>query len=113
MFIPPECELPVFQTANTLVVQWSGPGCVVFSYAQRGKGINAHFSSDKEGLRHLKAAIEDFCGWIFNTYTWCEFIFAMIKKNSVVRLVKKCGFTHLIDHGGYTVYMRPKPWVVH
>jgi len=91
---------------TTLAYVWSGPGRVIASFAQRGYAISAHFSSDKQGLRHLKSAINDFCVWIFNKYDWCRMVFAKITKPSVERLVRKCRFVHFADLGDFRVYMR-------
>ncbi len=89
-----------------MAVEWGGPGKVVASYAMRGNAISAHFASDKKGLRHIKSAIEDFCAWIFDTYKWCTMILAMIERPSVTRIVRKCGFKHVIDNQGYKIYAR-------
>ena len=87
----------VYTSENNLLVQWTGGGRIIFSYSKRGGSINAHFSSDKEGLRSIKRAINDFCLWAFNKYSWCIMVLAMVKKESVSRLISKCGFNHLID----------------
>jgi hypothetical protein len=88
----------VVMSPNNIAVEWDGPGRILFSFAQRGEAISIHFSSDKKGLRHIKEAINDFCDWIFYVCEWCEMILAFIKNEtkSVVRLVKKLGFFHVI-----------------
>lgn len=102
----------VLMNKVNLACVWSGPGRVIFSFARRGQGMSAHFSSDKKGLRHIKAAINDFCVWIFENYRWCRMIFAMITKPSVERLVKKCLFTYLARQNDIRIYVRLKPWAV-
>lgn len=96
----------VAHNENYQLCKWKGDGNIVFSYAKRGKAINANFSSDKKGLRHIKTAINEFCCTVFNQYEWCKMIFAMINKDSVVRLVKKCGFVKLLDFCHGVIYVR-------
>lgn len=100
----------VAMSPNNIAVEWKGPGEIIFSFAQRGQAMSAHFSANKKGLRHIKEAINDFCKWIFDICEWCKMILAVIKikKNSVVRLVKKCGFSHVIDAKGHTIYARAR-----
>ena len=101
----------VLMSPQNVAVEWIGPGRIVCSFAQRGQAVSAHFSSDRRGLRHLKSAINDFCNWVFGAFEWCSMVIAIINKPSVVRLVKKCGFSHVIDVEDNTVYARSK-WVV-
>ena len=111
MFYPATGDLQdILINDTTLVYGWEGEGRVIASFAQRGNAISAHFSSDKKGLRNLKPAINDFCDWIFYNYGWCTMIFAMIKKPSVERLVKKCWFTYLVSKGDIQIYVRLRPW---
>ncbi len=99
-------NLPV--SDKTIAVEWAGEGRILASYAMRGRALSAHFASDKKGLRNLKKAIDDFCSWAFNKYEWCTMILAVIKKKSVVRLVKKCGFMPVGYNKDVTVYARVK-----
>lgn len=109
MFTPAtENLLGVLETENTIAFSWNGPGRVVVSFSQRGNSIAAHFASSKDGLRHIKTAINDFCLWAFNRFKWCTMVLAQIKKPSVARLVKKCGFFHVADIDGLTVYARSR-----
>lgn len=79
---------------------------IFFSFAQRGEAITAHFSSDKESLRKIKAAIEDFFEMVSYTMPWCRMVLAAIKPSSVARLVVKCGFFYVMRHDGHDVYGR-------
>lgn len=107
MFTPvTENLLGVLVTEHTLSYLWGGPGRVICSFSQRGNAISVHFSSNKEGLRHIKPAINDFCMWTFKRFDWCTMILAQIKKPSVARIVKKCGFFHVADINDIKVYSR-------
>lgn len=102
--------LGVTTSFNNMVVLWDGPGRVIFSFAQRGKSISAHFASNKEGLRHIKQAIDDFCEWIFYICEWCTMILAVIKSKrlSVVRLVEKLDFSYVMTADDHIIYARAK-----
>lgn len=100
----------VLMTPPRVAIEWVGPGRVVFSFTQLGEAISAHFSADKKGLRYLKQAIEDFCEWAFEAFDWCRMILAIVGKPSVVRLIKKCGFSHVTDIDDNMVYTRLKSW---
>jgi hypothetical protein len=92
-----------------MVVEWRESDCrVVFSYAQQGHAITAHFAAGKESLREVKTAINDFVEWAFYAYEWCRMVFAVIGIPSVERLVRKCGFVPLAQVGIYQVYWRAK-----
>ena len=101
-------DLGVYHDDNYRMVQCLG-GHVVFSYSQKGKAMTAHFASDKKGLKNIKPAINSFCRWIFNTYE-SEMILAVIKKTekSIMRLVKKCGFSPLAEDNKHYIYMRAR-----
>lgn len=111
MFSPAASDLlGVLESENTLTFVWNGPGRIIASFSQRGESIAAHFASNREGLRHIKAAINDFCLWAFDRYKWCTMVLAQIKKPSVARLVKKCGFFHVTDTKDLTIYARARKW---
>lgn len=106
MFSPATGDLMgVRQTPNSQYVEWNN-GRVVASYVRKGLGISAHFASDKQGLRHIKSAINDFCEWIFNRYEWCTMILAIMNIESVIRIVKKCGFVPIGSNEDMAVYAR-------
>lgn len=81
---------------------------VCFSFARRGNAVMLHFSSTKKAMRHVKGAINELCDWVFDSMPWATMTMACISVNrqSVARLVLKCGFEHLIDHDGHTIYIR-------
>jgi len=58
-------------------------GDIVFSYTQRGKGMDCHFAARKTALRALKQTINSFCEWLSNNYQ-CECIFAVVNKIKTV-----------------------------
>lgn len=101
-------DLGVFRTPHTREIEWTGPGKIVFAYSQRGNALNVHLASDKTGLKYLKRALNTFCEWGFFMYPSTTMVLGMIKCDSVARLAKKCGFTHLFDQDGLQVYMRPR-----
>ena len=96
-------------TDNHLIYRWSDRGCkILFSVCRHGNAASCHFSSDKNGLRKLRVAINEFMGFVFKSFTWCEMIIAIVKVNSVKRLVEKFGFSlcaHVNDHD---IYYLPK-----
>lgn len=102
--------LGVAMSSNNIAVLWDGPGRIILSFAQRGASISAHFASNKEGLRHIKQAINDFCEWIFSICEWCMMILAVIKRNrpSVVRLIRKLHFFHVVTINEHIIYARVK-----
>lgn len=101
-------DLGVFKTPDTRLVEWTGPGKIVFSYSQRGQALNIHLASDRHGLKYLKGALNAFCEWGFFMYPSTTMVLGMIKRDSVARLARKCGFTHLLDQDGLQIYMRPR-----
>ena len=100
-------SLPTSETHT--VFRWHEPGCkILFSATRQGNAMSCHFSSDRRGLRKLKQAIDEFCNFCIETYKWCTMIIAKIKKNSVVRLVEKCGFKFVLAACGGKIYARCK-----
>jgi hypothetical protein len=70
--------------------------------------MDAHFAADKDNLRYIKTAINEFCDWVFNNYKWCTLIFAVISKPSVERIVRKCGFKYLTHDQDKIIYIKVK-----
>lgn len=101
-------DLGVTRDENYRVCEWEGEGRVVCSYTQLGEAISAHFACDKKGLKNMKSAINDFCGWAFSLYPWCKMILAITDKASVGRLVQKCQFSHVGEFEHASVYARVK-----
>lgn len=100
--------IDVAKNGNHLGAKWLGKGNIVASYTRMGNAISAHFCSDKEGLRGVKNAINDFCVWVFDKYLWCRMVLAMITMPSVERIVKKCGFKLVAHTDEGQVYVRCK-----
>lgn len=96
-------DLGVARNENHRLYDWNGR--VVFSATMMGEGLSCHFAASSEGLREIKPAIDEFCTWAFKVFE-CKVIFAMITRESVVRLVKKCGFSHLLDCEEGVIYAR-------
>lgn len=105
------CEdwLGIAHDENHAVFRWS-EGRVFFSCCEKGEALSAHFSTDREGIRMLKPAIDEFCSWAFDVMPWCKIIFACITRPSVERLVVKCGFSFLEAREGLQIYMRVRQW---
>ena len=71
----------------------TGEGCnVYFSVTKLDNVISAHFSSDTGGLRLMKEAINEGFDFLMDQYEWCEKVAAVVKRESVGRLIEKCGF---------------------
>lgn len=78
---------------NHVVYRWDRNDCnVYFSVTKLDNVISAHFSSDKEGLKLMKDAIEECFEFLMDEYKWCEKIAGLVKRESVGRLIEKCGF---------------------
>ena len=109
IFTTTEKKLGVYTDKNYRLVSCCSEH-IVFSYARKGNGMAIHFASDKKGLRLVKRSINSFCEWIFNHYKWCEVIFAAIRKEreSIIRIVLKCGFVYLADDSKHHIYARYK-----
>ena len=97
----------VLANENHLTVLWLGPEDIMFSYAKRGKAMSCHFATDK-GQRYLREAIDEFISWVFKEYSWCRMILAQVRKRSVERLLKRVGFSFVIEVDGIKVYQRGK-----
>lgn len=101
-------DLGVCHDDNHRMVEWRGDGRIVFSYAQKGKAMTAHFAAEKSALRQVKRAINEFCEWVFNEYPWCKMIMANVNARSVVRLINKCGFRPILNCSEGTILARSK-----
>jgi len=97
--------LPVDE--NHLVIEWEGPGRILFSYARRGKGgLSCHFASNSDGLRHIKTAIDDFAHYVRETMPWCKMLLAVVGRPSVARLIQKCDFHYVTSNERADAYAR-------
>lgn len=100
--------LGVQKRSHHVAIEWIGPGRIIFSFAQRGQAMSAHFASDKAGLRHLKTAIDDFCQWVFESLDDIDMVLAIMTLPSVVRLVQRCGFLYVLTDEDREIYARSK-----
>ena len=87
------------------VWKWND-GDLYVSMTRRGPAMFCHFYAKPQALRSLKQIIEEFCTLAFSLMPWCAAIMASVKLGSVARLVKKCGFEHVISHKQLTVFAR-------
>ena len=97
MFSYPDDLMGVPHDKDCSFLQWSkGDAKVVFSYKAKGTQsdfvLDCHFAANKKALRHIRQAINEFCSIMFE-HDRCLAICAAVKRSSVERLVKKCGFT--------------------
>jgi len=108
-FKQPEGDLlELSYNENYAIVEWEGPGRILFSFAQKGDkpALLCHFSSDSDGLRHIKTAIDDFAHYVRETMPWCKMLLATIDRPSIKRLVEKCSFELVISNGSSCAYAR-------
>ena len=92
---------------NHSLIEWGGPGRVIFSYCRRGNAISAHFSSDKTGLKYIKGAILDFIEFVRSGFPWCKMLLAVVKRGSVARMIRKLDFEYVAtSDDGNNAYMR-------
>jgi len=86
-------DLGVVKTKKHVLMQWTdGIHRVVCSATRHGDALSCHFAASKDSLRYIKQAINEFTPWAFNVCPWCKMIIANIKRQSVKRVVEKCGF---------------------
>lgn len=76
------------------------------SMTRRDNVLFCHFSASKDAVKRLQDAINEFVELCFVLMPWCQAIMASITKNSVARLVVRCGFEHVINHEYLKVYAR-------
>lgn len=93
---------------NHLVFRWTNHDCkILFSCAEKQDGLSCHFASDKKGLRLLKKAINEWCDFVFSSTDYTK-ILAVTGKESINRLIKKCGFIEVIKGDSAWLYWRVK-----
>ena len=93
---------------NHLVFRWHGPGKILFSVSRRGNAASCHFASNKNGLRYIKKAVDEFVRFVFWAFKWVTMVLAQVKKPSVGRLIEKVGFVPVANADDFTVYARIK-----
>ena len=79
---------------------------ILVSISKRGEAANCHFASDRNGLRLMKIAIEDWCDFCFWLFDWCDAVMAIVTRPSVGRLCEKTGFDHQLTIDGKRIYVR-------
>lgn len=93
---------------NHLNFRWSEDD-ILFSMTRKGNAASVHFSAhDKKAKRKIKLAINEFCEAIFRNCKWCEMIIGQVKKDSVVRMARKCGFVLIGQQNGISIMMRAR-----
>ena len=75
---------------------------------QQGNALSIHFAANKDGLRYIKRAINDFCEWAFIAFDWCDVILGKVNRKSVMRLIIKCGFEQIAIGKNSEVYARSR-----
>ena len=98
-------DLGVCRTDKHALYEWNGKGRIVISITALGEALSCHFAAEKKSLRELKEAINEFCEWAFKAFE-CKMIFAEISRDSIVRIVKKCGFVHILDCEEGVIYVK-------
>lgn len=89
------------------VYRWQNENCkILFSVARQGAALSCHFASDKKGLRHIKTAIDEWCGFSLDNYQWARMVIAKVEKKSVSRLIKKVGFVEVARIGDVEILVR-------
>ena len=88
-------NLPIAE--NYLVFEWmEGDARILYSITQQGKGINVHFASNRPGLRYLKEVSKDFTRFVFEKFTWCRMMFALVQMSVAEKIAKYCGFRFMM-----------------
>lgn len=96
-------------TPNHLVFRWNVDHCtILFSITQQGQSANCHFASNKQGLRYIKEAVDQFVRFVFSHWDSCRMVIANVKRPSVERVVKKCGFLWVAEVSDMNIYARAR-----
>jgi hypothetical protein len=94
---------------NYINYRWDKKGCkVLFSVCRRGNSANCHIASDKNGLRFLKDACNEFFDFVCSEFDWCFSVIIAVTVDSVSRMVVKIGFKKFGIVDGALLYMRVK-----
>lgn len=81
-------------------------GEVYVSMTRRENAVFCHFSAKPSALRLLKSATNEFVDLVFELMPWCQVVMGSITKDSVAKLMEKCGFEHVVNHEYLKVYAR-------
>ena len=82
-----------------IILRWHGgppEAKLLASITQVGKGIEAHFASNKAGLRYVSQMLKEGIDFIFDTFPWCQCIYAPVHLKSVERIVERLGYQFLV-----------------
>lgn len=95
---------------NYLNFRYCDPKCkILFSVCQQGEGaVRIHLASDKQGLRKLSNALNDWCDFVFWLFPWCEMIIGLIQRRSIRKLALKCGFKNTGIHRDINILVRER-----
>ena len=96
----------LYTDENHLVFRWNGPGKILFSVSRRGNAASCHFASNKDGLRYIKKAVDEFVQFVFWLFDWCIMVLAQVERPSVGRLIEKVNFHPVAKCNNITVYAR-------
>ena len=102
-------DLGVPRIEEALVVEWQeGARRVVFSYARQGNGITLHLAAGPQSRHAVPRAVQAVCRWLFQTYPWCEMLFAVIgrERRGIIKTARRAGFTHLTTHDPFIIFVR-------
>lgn len=102
-------DLGVPRIPEALVIEWrEGKQRVVFSYARQGNGITLHLAAGAESRHAVPRAVAACCQWLFDTYPWCEMLFAVIGggRRGVVKTAQRAGFVYLTTQDPFDIFVR-------
>jgi len=85
---------------------YSWKGKVFFSATMRGDTLDCHVAAKGRNKLLLREAINQFCQYMFLTYSQCNKIAACVKMKSVRNLCLKCGFVKIADINDSEVLVR-------
>ena len=94
--------------SNHLNFVWLENRNLLASASRQGNAMSCHFTCDKEGMKKIKKAINEFCELMFWMFPWCRMILAKIKDKKIVNIVEDCGFEKILEVDNKYIYMRVK-----
>lgn len=91
---------------NHLQFKWVEPGRnVCASMTRLGNGASCHFTADWKGVCKLETAIREWCDFVFSSFPWCDMIISKATMESVIDLIKKCGFEFVKSFKEFEFYI--------
>lgn len=92
---------------NHFVYEWLNPyGKFLISVSQVGFSTSCHYAAEKPVRKYSEQALNDCVDFVFETFDWCERIFANVKNPNVAKTILKCGFNFAFDYEDCEVYIR-------